>query len=524
MPMPGIFNRRGLQYRALLALGAVGWLAGCGGVNVQTPTLTQPSQAPIQMAGSQPLKVHLMSGELLVLQRWTEQPGDSTLAGRGIRYDQRRQPVAPFDGTIAIDSIALLETTRSKTERPFGTVLLTGYTVMAGAMTIYCLADPKSCFGSCPTFYVEGDDDRPVAEGFSASVARALEATDVDDIGSVTVVGREFHLTMRNEALETHSVRSVRLLVAPRPERGAIVRAADDSYLLAVGWAGPTSCRARDGDCLAPLAGRDGREWSSRADSTDLGAPDSLDLVFPSVSGTPALLVAARQSFVSTYVFYQSMAYAGSHAGDFLAEVERRGTAGVPGAWAMMSRLARVEVLAGPVDGPLKAAGEFGEAGPIASDQQAVPLPVALAGQPIHVRLRFTRGAWRFDRLSVAQVTSVPPPTPLVPSLVERGGVPDSVAAALILDPDRHLVTEPGDSYRLTFALPDDATRLTFFLESRGYYYEWMRPEWVREEDLGMLVLMALSPEEALRRMAPGYSRLEPQLEEMFWASRFGRR
>ena len=234
--------------------------------------------------------------------------------------------------------------------------------------------------------------------------------------------------------------------------------------------------------------------------------------------------MAARQSFVSTYVFYQSMAFAGSRAGDMLAEVERRGTAGFPGAWAMMQRLAQVEVLAGHDDGALQPIGSFGEAGPIATDQQVVRLPTVLSGAAVHVRLRFARGGWRFDRLALVRTAATPEPTYLEPVLVERHDLSDTAARARLLDPDRYLITEPGDSYRLSFALPDRAERLSFFLESRGYYYEWMRPEWLREENPAMLGLIALAPGEALRRMAPGYSRIEPQLDSLFWSSRFGRR
>ncbi len=275
---------------------------------------------------------------------------------------------------------------------------------------------------------------------------------------------------------------------------------------------------------MARVVERDGREWSTRADSTNLNARDSVDLVFPAGAGARALLVAARQSFVSTYVFYQSMAFAGSHAGDLLAEVERHDTAGFPGAWAMMQRLAQVEVLAGPVGGTLRQIGTFGEAGPIAGDQQVVRLPEGAGASPVQVRLRFARGAWRFDRLALVRVSVAPEPTRLDPVRIERAGVADTAALARLLDPDRYLVTNPGDNYRLRFELPDDAQRLTFFLESRGYYYEWMRPEWLREENPAMLGLIAAAPDEALRRMAIGYSRLEPRLEALFWASRFGRR
>jgi hypothetical protein len=268
---------------------------------------------------------------------------------------------------------------------------------------------------------------------------------------------------------------------------------------------------------------RDGRAWFSRADSTDLGASDSVDLIFPAIGGSAALVVTARQSLASTYVFYQSLAYAGSRAGEILAAVEREGASAFGGAWTLMHRLGSVEVLLRSMDGTWLPVGAFGEPGPIAADRQAVPLGPVAAG-PVRLRLRFARGAWRFDELGLVALGSLVRPITLDPARVERDGVADTLALTRLRDPNRYLVTNRGDQYRIVFDLPADGANLEFFLESTGYYYEWMRPEWLREENPAMLALIAVNPAAALRAMAPGYARLEPRFEELFWASRFGGR
>ena len=83
------------------------------------------------------------------------------------------------------------------------------------------------------------------------------------------------------------------------------------------------------------------------------------------------------------------------------------------------------------------------------------------------------------------------------------------------------MVTHPGDVHRVTFGCPAGDATLELFLESEGFYYEWMRGEWLSEEDPGMAALALADPEEALRRLAPAYKAEEPFLERAFWASRF---
>ena len=89
---------------------------------------------------------------------------------------------------------------------------------------------------------------------------------------------------------------------------------------------------------------------------------------------------------------------------------------------------------------------------------------------------------------------------------------------------EEYLVTYPGDRYRLRFQVPAAQGPVELFLETRGYYYEWMRPEWLAEEDPVMLALVGSDPATALRVLAPAFKRREAGLDEQFWASRFGER
>ena len=106
---------------------------------------------------------------------------------------------------------------------------------------------------------------------------------------------------------------------------------------------------------------------------------------------------------------------------------------------------------------------------------------------------------------------------------VKRDGVDDADALETLLDPERHLVTYPGDEYLLVYTLPQSGADLEFFMDSKGYYYEWMRAEWLKDEDLKMAALVLTDPARVLRILAPAFKRAEPDMERLFWESRFGR-
>jgi hypothetical protein len=78
----------------------------------------------------------------------------------------------------------------------------------------------------------------------------------------------------------------------------------------------------------------------------------------------------------------------------------------------------------------------------------------------------------------------------------------------------------PGDAYDLDYDIPrgDD---YEVFLDSRGYYLEWMRTEWMHEQNPLAALHMMLDPARALRDLAPAFKRMEPQAEQLFWRSRY---
>jgi hypothetical protein len=79
----------------------------------------------------------------------------------------------------------------------------------------------------------------------------------------------------------------------------------------------------------------------------------------------------------------------------------------------------------------------------------------------------------------------------------------------------------PGDAYTLVFDLPTDFQDYELFQESQGYYLEWMRENWLSEESLNKTIMMFKNPARFLKLVAPEFKKVEPQMEESFWRSKY---
>lgn len=529
----GSLSRVGLSAVAtgLLVLGAG---AGC---TTAVPEIRSATD-PLPEADAGPLKAHLHSGELVVFDSWVEDAQVRELAGPARRYDRDRREVAAPDWIrIPVDSVALLEVSRREPDsgRGAGLTLLASYTVLTGFVSVVCASDPKKCFGSCPTFYLEedGEGERLVAEGFSSSVARALEATDVDDLRT-TSRERSFAIRMRNEALETHAVRSLRVHAVAEPEGTRVFQTDTGGFRLAARLHEAVACRAVEGDCLEPIRRLDAMERVSRTDPDDLALREVIELEFPApVSGAKlGVVIAARHSFVSTFLFYQTLAYLGPDAGAFLARLERGDAEMLERVRNAMGFAGRLEVEVMDPEGAWIPVGAVIEAGPLAADVHLLELPPRVAlRDAVRVRLDLAQGFWRVEHVGLAELGPHVEGHALKPVAVEPlGRVASRDALESLLDPERYLVTQPGDHYRIEFELPTppggsthDAPPYRLFLESTGYYYEWMRSEWLEEASPERTTTMLLDPAAALRDLAPAFKELEGKMEAAFWNSPFRR-
>jgi hypothetical protein len=458
------------------------------------------------------LKVHMKDGGLYLLSQWQVDELKRQVSGEGDRLGLARQKMESGSFAVALADVALLETNVLQ-RSPSATALavITGISV---TMTALCAANPKACFGSCPTFYIsDGKQAVLQAEGFSSSIAPSLEARDVDALYRIHPAGREFIVTMKNEALETHVVRRVRLLTARRPAGGRVLATIGGEFREATGLRPVEACHAAEGDCAAKVRAFDNDERFSVTDGEDLASREMIELQLPPSDGRRGLVIASRQTLASTYLFYQSLAWLGRSASDALAALERSDATVGGGFTRLRDAVGGIEVLAETTSGDWFPAGEVREMGPLATDIVAVPLPDGATGR---IRLRMARGHWRIDYLAMAQLGA----------RVEPVGIePRSVTRADHFPSTQHpLTTLPGDIYTYVFRLPNDADVDELFLETQGYYLEWMRDEWLSEENPARALQLMVNPEQLLRDVAPEFKKQEAGMEALFWASRYARR
>jgi hypothetical protein len=466
------------------------------------------------------LKVHMLDGEVYVLSSWSTQEKDKTVSGQGNLLDVNRKKIRTGDFVIPMDTVVLFETNDI---RPSPAILpMTVLTVPSLIVSGICLSNPKACFGSCPTFYAwDGEKMLLQAEGFSSSVTRALEAEDIDALCRARPLSPHFEIVLTNEAMETHVIRSVNLLGVPRPKDGRTFFSLSGRFRQAPDVQEPTTCRGPEGDCLAKIKSYDGIERFSRADSRDLATRETVELTFdPSPNGQLGLVISFRQTLMTTYLFYQGLAYMGHEVGYWLSRLEQSDPKMRSYSRSVGELLGGIEVWARNDQGKWIKAGEIKETGPIASDTRLVELPEKIS-RPLHVRLNMTKGLWRLDWIALARLSQRVDPVRISPSLVLNGGKVDEEARRRLLDPSETLVTMPGDSYTLAFELPTDYPDYELFLESRGYYLEWIRESWLAEESLARTIMMYKNPSRFLKVVAPEFKKAEPQLEDSFWRSKY---
>ncbi len=479
------------------------------------------------------LKVHMRNGNVFLLTSYITAVNKDTLLGQGELFNADRKKISPKNGykeliskdqpmiKIPYGDIALVET--NNIEGVSGKLLAMGFVgVPTAILSVFCLANPKACFGSCPTFYAwNGNAMKLMAEGFSSSILRSYEKSDVDMLYWSKIRSKDFELKLTNEALETHVIRYADLLVFPKRGEERIFATDSGKFYKTAKIQPPVICTGPEGDCRNLILEMDGKERYSGADSKNLARREYVNLEFNTTPGNHSgLVIGARQTLLTTYLFYQSLAYAGKENGYYASRIES-------GDKKMQNKVQRIWDLLGGIEVFIQATsgkwikiGQIEEMGPIASDLHLITLPENIPDH-VKIRLKMTKGLWRIDYAGVAGVSECVQPYRIKPSLVTTNDSINAKVLTQLSDTIEPLITLPGDSHILHYQLPGGSDDYEIFLKSKGYYLEWMREEWMAEQNIKKAYLMFGFPKLYLRLIAKKFKIVEPTMEESFWRSRY---
>ncbi len=464
------------------------------------------------------LKIHMKNGSVYVLHNW--QYNDSSTIGEGCFLNEYRDTLSKGNYNVSNDSVSLFETNTIKSSG--SQIALTVFTGITAAVTVACIANPKACFGSCPTFYVEDNDGYHLrAEGFSSSISPSMEASDIDALYRESEPGKDFFLEMKNEALETHVVRSVDLIAVPKEKNSRIFADNDGKFWESNVQVTPTYAESEEGDALELTKFFDGKEWFSKSDSNYLGTKEIMELEFDNVPPQPCgLVIGCRQTLLSTYLIYQAFAYMGNDVGYWFAQIERQKFK--LSRYPIAEIMGGIEVLTQDSTGEWKVSSVIDEQGPLAVDLHLLHLKMNTS-KNLKVRLRMTKGNWRIDYIALALNLKKAEPIYLKPNSVIKDGSTNQRALDKLRDSAKVLTTLPGDSYTLNYKVPSESNSYELFLKSRGYYLEWIRKEWIKEENSTYMWQILFDPKAALTRLAPEFKSVESSMEKSFWRSRYAK-
>lgn len=472
------------------------------------------------------LKAHLINGDVCILKdSWSFDTTTGRVLGTGTTYDFNRNQIREGAVSLLVDSVAIFETNKKIIGPEKNRVMALALMATAEVgMGIFCLTNPKACFGSCPTFYVNENESFHFAdaEGFSNAISPKLEYGDIDAIHQRKVSDSVFTITMKNEALETHCVDDVKLL-AWKTEPGervyqtpsGVFYLSDQSYPL-------TSAQASEGDVTSLLKTEDTKERFSLANAENLNHREEIFMEYnvADLKADLGLVLSFRQTLMTTYFIYSAMGYMGDEAGDLFAKLERGELPSDQPGSGIKKQLGDIDIYTwNENSNEWDFQGGFYETGPIAFNSQLLPLK-SKGNSSVKLKIILNQGLWRINSASLVSLVKTVKPAEVLPSGVSSKGIQNENALKSLLKQGDYLLSLPGNAVQISFTMKDRPGNYELFLYSKGYYLEWMRENWLKDKNMAKLRQLFFSPENYLKDEAGNYKVYETTMEETFWNSR----
>ena len=474
-------------------------------------------------------KIHFVNGDVCLMEDWALNADKSQVGGQGHLYDFNRRQIREGTMWFPLHEIAIIETNQLAAIKSRDQARVASLAVLTGLnliLDIFCITNPKACFGSCPTFYTEGQTafHSANAEGFSSAIAPSLEEADIDALGYRTSAPG-FSLSMKNEALETHMVNQLQAVAVPKAVDENVFQDRAGIFYRCGELESCQSAKVEDKDIRDVIKQMDEHEYFSSSDSFNLAIKESIILEFKRPPGERlGLAVQFRQTLLTTFLFYSALSYMGEEVGACFSQLETS-------KWARelmqepVKRLGGIQLSAwNESTQSWQLFDELNETGPIARNVELAAIPTTLPkGKTLKVKMELTKGLWRLGYVGLTAIHAEVKPHIASPACIEVLDGEGYTIKDVQYDDDDYLVAFPGNEFRFTFLLPEieHGREYEMFVLSKGYYLEWMRQEWMEEKNLSKLWKMLRNDPATWRSLAVEFKQMEEEMEAVFWGSKF---
>jgi len=480
-----------------------------------------------------PTKIYLKDGTIILYQDGFVLT-DNRISGKGQGYFlNHKSDGGQKDYSISLEDIAAMTYHKAggQSGTAAGEVIMAITALPLFSSSLYCLACPKCCFGSCPTVYVkENGQYFFCSELFSYSISPYMEAHDLDLLVSdYSRKGELLEVRVTNEALETHHINEMKILQVTHPRNTAVYSTSDNRLLLFKELRSPDEARSSLGDdVLVQVAKADQLGYRS-PESLVAGLKngpcfDHIDLRFnvPFSSTRINLLLKAKNTLLSTVLFYEIVL--ASQGVNALGWIEKMSTDRdyanlFQSVYSAFSGIA-VKVKKG--DEWLDS-GKIKDMGPIGFKYIAAGIPT-YNQTDLWVRLEFIPDNFIFDGVffdydnkEVESIVSVDPVD--CEAVFDSNGQRRADLQKLLREKDDlYLVTEPSDAYHFFYRAREvgDDEAISFFIQSEGYYTEWLRGKWVREKSFPNFTFDLFDFANTFRQLAESWLGSKKLMEETF--------
>jgi hypothetical protein len=474
-------------------------------------------------------KIHFKNGDVSILDHWYLSSNKDSITGEGTLYGFNRNQTQEGSLSFDLNEIAIIETNqleaiKSKDKQRISTLsILTGANLI---IDVACIANPKACFGSCPTFYLNETDflSEAKAEGFSSSISPSLEKKDLDAL-QYSTSSKEFFLTMKNEAFETHMLNELSIFAVPKKKNENIFHDNQGKFYNCGKLYNSSSALVDQKEIGHAINSFDEIEYFSKTDPTELSDKEELIIEFDQLPDVKiGVVLNFRQTLLTTFLLYSGISYMGDEVGDYFAKIETNNQV-KKRLSNPFKRLGKIKLSVWDEDAEKwNLFKEIFETGPIAKNLVLAPI---LKQKPkngkLKIKVEMAKGLWRIDYLGLTPINFIAKPVVSYPSEIEVINGEKYTIDAVEKDDDDYLVSFPGNEFRFKFELPeiDKENGHELFLSSKGYYLEWIRQEWIKGKNLPKLKKMLLNDDETWLELAKEFKIIEHEMETVFWNSKY---